>query len=647
MDKQKFTHPLPLKSVRVSDGFWGGYQRLVLDRVIPYQWEALNDRVPGADRSGCIRNFEVAAGRASGEHYGWVFQDSDLMKWLEAVAYALTLRPDPELERRADETIELICAAQQPDGYLDTYYILNGLDKRFTNLRDNHELYCFGHMTEAAVAYYHATGKDALLNAAIRFADCIDRNIGPEEGKLHGYPGHEVAEMALIRLYGITRDEKHLRLAKYFIDQRGQAPLFFEEEGKRNGNRFYWENTHFRYEYYQAGWPVRRQRTAEGHAVRAAYLMSGIADVARVTGDDSLYEAAERLWRSVTRRRMYVTGAIGSSHVGEAFTFDFDLPNDTVYGETCAAIGLVFFARRMLELKPRAEYADVMERALYNGVISGISLDGTRFFYVNPLEVVPEACEKDENKRHVKPERQKWFGCACCPPNIARLLASAGQYIATARDNAVYIHLYIGADLDVILNGRPLSLRLRSGFPWNGQTELTVTGGTAEGRIALRVPGWCPRCTLRINGAPAEAPAEDGYLLLDRDWQAGDTVSLDFDMPVTRVAADPRVREDIGKVAVTRGPLVYCLEECDNGSALHLLTLPSDAAFDVRECPDLLGGIRVITAGGRRESAEWGTEGLYAPAAPRQSVPQTLTFIPYYAWANRGVGEMSVWLREK
>ena len=646
MNKNDFTHPLPLKSVRIADGFWGNYQRKVLDEVIPYQWEALNDRVPGADKSGCIRNFEIAAGRAEGQHYGWVFQDSDLAKWLEAVAYALTLRPDPELERRADETIELICAAQQPDGYLNTYYIINGLDKRFTNLQDNHELYCFGHMTEAAVAYYQATGKDALLQAMIRYADCINRCIGPEPGKLRGYPGHEVAEMALIRLYGITHDEKHLRLAKYFIDERGQSPLYFEEEGRRNGNSFYWRNTRFRYQYYQAGMPVRAQKDAQGHAVRAVYLMSGIADVARVTGDESLREAAETLWNSVTHRQMYITGSIGSSHVGEAFTFDYDLPNDTVYGETCAAIGLVFFARRMLELQPKAEYADVMERALYNGVISGISLDGKRFFYVNPLEVVPEACEKDEGKRHVKPERQKWFGCACCPPNIARLLASVGQYMTTARDDAVYIHLYIGADMDTTLRGRPLKLHLRSGFPWKGDVSLTVEAGQAEGRIALRVPGWCRGYKLSVNGQPVDALVENGYLTLDREWQTGDRVEIGFDMPVTRMAADPRVREDIGKVAVTRGPLVYCLEEKDNGGSLHLLRLPREADFGTREEPDLLDGVTVLTAQGLRLSGSWDAESLYAPAEEHRETPQTLTFIPYYAWANRGVGEMSVWIRE-
>ncbi len=646
LDAARYTAPLPLKDVRIRDPFWAQYQRKVLDQVIPYQWEALNDRVPGADKSGCIANFEIAAGRREGTHYGWVFQDSDLAKWLEAVAYALTLRPDPALERTADEAIDLVCAAQQPDGYLNTYYIINGLDKRFTNLRDNHELYCFGHMTEAAVAYYEATGKDALLQAMIRYAACIDRLIGPEEGKMHGYPGHEVAEMALIRLYAVTHDPMHLKLAKYFIDQRGQSPLYFDEEGRKNGNHFYWEHSHYRYQYYQAGLPVRRQREADGHAVRAAYLMSGIADVARTTGDDGLYETAQALWDNMTHRRMYVTGAIGSSHVGEAFTFDYDLPNDTVYGETCAAIGLVFFARRMLEIRPRAEYADVLERALYNGVISGIALDGTRFFYVNPLEVLPQACEKDEDKCHVKPVRQPWFGCACCPPNIARLLASIGQYAATVREDAVYIHLYAGADLNVRLNGEPLALKIESKLPWQGSVRLRVASGGANGRIALRVPGWCPRYTLEINGRPAEAALEEGYLLLDRCWQAGDEVSLDLEMPVTRIAANPRVREDIGKVAVTRGPLVYCLEEADNGPGLHLVRRPRAAAFRVEHRDDLLDGVDLLKVRGQRLQDTWSEDVLYAPAEALPEAPADLTFIPYYAWANRGAGEMCVWVRE-
>lgn len=647
MNQQNFSAPIDLHHVRVTDAFWANYQKKVLEQVIPYQWEALNDRIADADKSYCIHNFMVASGRKEGKHEGCVFQDSDLAKWIEAVGYALSLKPDPTLEKIADDTIELICAAQQPDGYLNTYYIINGLDKRFTNLKDNHELYCFGHMLEAAIAYYQATGKDALLQAMIRYADCIDRHIGPEPEKIHGYPGHEVAEMALAKLYEITGDEKHLRMAKYFIDERGQSPLYFEQEDKKFGNVNYWGNSAFKYQYYQAGKPVREQKDAEGHSVRAAYLCSGVADVARLTQDDELYDAALSLWESMTRKRMYITGAIGSSAYGEAFTFDYDLPNDTVYGETCASIGLVFFARRMLQLQPRAEYADVMERALYNGVISGISQDGKRFFYVNPLEVVPEATQKDQGKRHVKPERQKWFGCACCPPNIARLLASIGNYVYTQNESTLFVNLYVASELDAALNGGALSLRMQSNFPWDGHVSVKVEKGAASGKIALRIPGWCGRYAISVNGEKINAPVKDGYAYIERAWQAGDEISVVFEMPVTLMAAHPLVREDAGKVAVTRGPVVYCMEEKDNGANLHLTRLALDAAFTEEFKPDELDGVMVLRAQGERLPETWAADGLYTPAKRPEAVPQTLTFIPYYAWANRGVGEMSVWIKAK
>ena len=437
MDKSILT----LEQTRIEDPFWFRVRETVRREGIPYQWKALNDEIPGAEPSRCMRNFRIAAGKMQGEHAGFIFQDSDIAKWIEGAAFSLRWYPDPELEKIVDGAIEEVVAAQQPDGYLDTYYIINGLDKRWTNLKDNHELYCAGHMIEAAVAYYQVTGKRVLLDAVIRLVDHIDSVLGAEEGKLPGYPGHPVIEMALMRLYQVTGNPKHLNLARYFVDQRGRSPLFFEEEDKRNGNKFYWKDSYFRYQYYQAGKPVREQEDAEGHAVRAMYLYSGMADVARETGDSSLADSCRRLWRSVVSRRMYITGSIGSSEYGEAFTFDYDLPNDTVYGETCAAIGLVFFARRMLSLEPKAEYADVMERALYNGVISGMQLDGRRFFYVNPLEVLPEASLKDHGKHHVKVERQKWFGCACCPPNVIRLVSSLEDYIASVRGDALYLHL--------------------------------------------------------------------------------------------------------------------------------------------------------------------------------------------------------------
>ena len=640
---------LNLRHIGIADPFWLRVRETVRREGIPYQWKALNDEIPGAEPSRCMRNFRIAAGKLQGEHAGFVFQDSDIAKWIEGAAWSLRWHPDPELEKVVDGAIEEVVAAQQPDGYLDTYYIITGLDKRWTNLKDNHELYCAGHMIEAAVAYYQVTGKRVLLDAMIRLVDHIDSVIGAGEGKIHGYPGHPVIEMALMRLYRVTGDPKHLDLARYFVDQRGQAPLFFEEEDKRNQNRFWWENSYFRYQYYQAGKPVREQTDAEGHAVRAMYLYSGMADVACETGDTSLAEACRRLWRSVVSRRMYITGAIGSSEYGEAFTFDYDLPNDTVYGETCAAIGLVFFARRMLNLEPRAEYADVMERALYNGVISGMQLDGRSFFYVNPLEVLPEASLKDQHKRHVKVERQKWFGCACCPPNVIRLVSSLEDYIASVRDGALYLHLYAGGDLDLSVNGKAVSLKTETDYPWNGTVAVTVTPEEpAAFAVNLRIPSWCSSWTLKLNGQPLSPDLRDGYCAVSRLWQPGDRLELTLDMPVSLVSANPRIYEDAGKVAITRGPLVYCLEEADNGKDLHLLRLgdvrPEDCAAVWK--PDKLGGIVEIATPGVRESdAGWG-DVLYSAEKPVEEAPARLTWIPYYAWANREPGEMRVWIRK-
>jgi DUF1680 family protein len=644
---EKKLSPFPLGKIQIEDKFWKEYMELVREHVIPYQWEALNDRIPDAQPSHCIENFRVASGQQEGTFQGMVFQDSDVYKWLEAVAYSLTWHKDEELEKTADETIDLIGAAQQPDGYLDTYYIINGLEKRFTNLMDNHELYCFGHMTEAAVAYYRATGKRKFLDIAIKYAECIAGCLGTEEGKIPGYPGHEVAEMALAALYEVTGDEKHLKLAKYFIDQRGQAPLFFEEECKKNGNTCFWDDSYMKKQYYQAGKPVREQDKAEGHAVRAVYLYSGMAEVASKTEDKELFEACRKLWDNITQKQMYVTGAIGATEHGEAFSFDYDLPNDTVYGETCAAIGLIFFARRMFEITKDSRYADVMEQALYNGVISGMSLDGKSFFYVNPLEVEPEACLKDYNKRHVKPERQKWFGCACCPPNVARLLSSIGGYAFEESPDSLYMNLFVGGKLQTVKDGKENQITVETRYPWAGQIKITVENKEdSTFALALRIPGWCQSYSLKVNKEPQEYSRNQGYAMLERTWKNGDEVLLTLDMPVQLVEANPLVREDLGKVAVTRGPLVYCLEETDNGKNLSGIYLEEDADFAIKEEPELLKGIVTIETQGKKVSQKgWNGETLYRTYQGKNYDPCSLKFIPYYAWTNRGIGEMTVWVK--
>ena len=639
--------PLPLTGMQVTDRFFAPRIDLVRTQMLPYQWEALNDRLKDTEPSHCIENFRIAAGISRGEYHGMVFQDSDLYKWLEAVAYQLAVRPDLSLREAADSAIRLIGQAQTPEGYLNTYYQTHPDEKRFSNLQNNHELYCAGHLIEAAVAFAQAVGDTRLLDVARRYADLIDRVFGPEEGKLHGYPGHEIIEMALVRLFRLTGEERYLRLARYFIDQRGQAPLYFEEEARRDGNRdFVWNETFMRYQYYQAGKPVREQTEAEGHAVRAVYLYSGMADVAVETGDQTLFEACRTLFDNIVSRRMYITGAIGSTHVGEAFTYDYDLPNESVYAETCAQIGLCFFAQRMLNSEMDGRYADVIERALYNSVLSGMSLDAKRFFYVNPLEVVPEACEKDDRLRHVKPQRQKWFGCACCPPNLARFLGSLPSYAFSAGGDTLYMHLYIGGEVRVALAHAEVHLSVESDYPWDGRVRLTVhTPG--EYGIAVRISGWCRGYELKVNGESVSSEPVRGYVSLNRVWREEDMVELNLKMLVTLMRANPAVRADTGKLCVVRGPLVYSLEEADNGKDLHLLRLPLQTAFEVHDEPQLLGGIRTIRCNAFRRSKSFAEGQLYAPVCGAEEMTETqLTWIPYFAWANREPGEMAVWIRE-
>lgn len=631
---------------KINDRFWSRMQEIIRTEGIPYQWEALNDRVETAQPSYCMKNFRIAAGREEGGHHGYVFQDSDVAKWLEAVAYSLMWHPDEELEKTADEAIEAICAAQQPDGYLDTYYTITGLDKRWTNLKDNHELYVAGHMIEAAVAYYQATGKRTLLDACLRLVDHIDGLFGPEEGKRKGYPGHPVIEMALMRLYEVTKDEKHRKLAKYFVDQRGQSPLYFKEETEKYGNSFFWKNSPYLFQYYQAGKPVREQKVAEGHAVRALYLYSGMADVALAMGDQELSEACETLWRNVTRRQMYVTGAVGASEFGEAFTFDYDLPNDTVYGESCASIALVFFALRMLRHRVKGEYADVMERVLYNGAVSGMQLDGKRFFYVNPLEVLPEACEKDYGKRHVKTERQPWFACSCCPPNIIRLIASLSQYVAFAKENTAYLHLYIGGRQELQLDKGVLQLNVEADYPRSGSVGIRlVPRFDGEYTFSVRIPSYCREYLLLLNGQPAAYTMKDGYAYVDVCGEM--QLTLEMKVENRLIQASPLVREDLGKVCVMRGPVVYCLEEKDNGKQLPLLSVKADTALEDKFEPETLHGVTALYGKGLRIcTAEWEQEDcLYAETAPAVKEEVELKWIPYYAWANRGIGEMMVWIR--
>ena len=662
--------PLPLSKIQITDAFWKREQELIRSAVLPYQWEALNDRIEGAAPSWWMHNMRaaaraVAAKKAGGQYiprqkagsiviegphpaqadpdlfYGWVFQDSDGYKWIEAAAYQLALAPDDALRAQVETAIAAIGAAQEADGYLDTYYTLTGIEKRFTNLKDHHELYCFGHLVEAAVAWKEATGKDDLLDIARRFAACIARRFGP--GKERACPGHEIAEMALLRLYEATGEPEWRTLANFFLDVRGTEPSTFalEENARRQKEgQPPLPVTAERYAYYQAHMPLRQMREATGHAVRQMYLCSGMADAARLNGDQEMWKACLRLWHSAVEEKMYVTGGVGGTHVGEAFSRPYDLPGDTAYSETCAAIGLAFFARRMLQMEPDSRYADVMERALYNTVLAGMALDGKGFFYVNPLEVDPAACRTDDRLRHVQPQRQKWFGCACCPPNSSRLLSSLGAYAFTQGNGTLFIHLYLSSHFETQLNGGKLQLRLQADLLRDGRITLTVAEGTAEGTVAFRIPDWADGMTVRAPGK--EQRREKGYLYLTGTWTQGEEIALDFGMPVRVMAGHPLIRETAGQVCYARGPLVYCAEEADNGKLLHLIRALPQADVQVTEKQIGAVSLPALRVAARRILVK--DAPLYADWHAPETEDVTLTLIPYFAWANRGEGEMRVWM---
>ena len=482
-----------LNNITITDPFLGEYQRLIRDVVIPYQWQALNDEIPEAEPSHALMNYRIAAGLEHGEFYGMVFQDSDVTKWLEAVAWSLSQKPDAQLEKTADEVIELLAKAQCEDGYLNTWYTVKEPGLRWTNVAECHEMYCAGHLFEAAVAFFNATGKRRLLEIACRFADHIDTVFGPNEGQLRGYPGHPEIELALMRLYEVTQEPRYQALARFFLEERGQQPYYYDIEFAKRGGTWHWDNWGEAWmvkdkAYTHAHKPLAQQSEAVGHAVRSVYLMTGLAHIARMTNDEEKRQTCLRIWNNMVQRRMYITGGIGSQGIGEAFTSDYDLPNDTAYGESCASIGLMMFARRMLEMEGDAHYADVMERAFYNTVLGGMALDGKHFFYVNPLETQPKSIPHNHIYDHIKPVRQRWFGCACCPPNIARTLVAIGHYIFTPRPDALFINFYAGTEAQFTVDAQTLALKIEGNYPWDEQVSIRFNQPqVVEHTLALRL----------------------------------------------------------------------------------------------------------------------------------------------------------------
>ncbi len=619
-----------------SEGFIGKYQRLVKNVVVPYQYSVLCDETPDAAKSHVVQNFINAANVINGGDggdgfYGEVFQDSDAAKWIEAAAYSLADFPDPELEKTVDSLIEKIAAAQDDDGYLDTYFTIKDKEKRWSNLLEAHELYCAGHMMEAACAYYEATGKTSLLDVMLKNAEHIYNHFIVKGNE--GYPGHPEVELALMKMYHCTGNKHCLELAEHFINNRGVDPEYFHKEylsrdwsvwGSQGGG-----------DYQQCSKPVREQTEATGHAVRAVYLYTGMADLASESGDKTLFDACRRLWENITRRRIYITGGIGSTIHGEAFSVDYDLPNDTVYAETCASIGLMFFASRMLENEVDGEYADVMETAFYNTVLAGMQLDGTRFFYVNPLEVIPGISGVSPTHRHDLPERPKWYSCACCPPNVARLISSLGQYAYGENENTAFCHLFAAGDVQ-FKNG--MKLHCETGYPYDFTIKYTIEN---NGRIAVRIPAWSKKFTLMHNGAVISPDIEKGYAYINVADK--DELVLTLDDTPRFAYGSIKIPQLSGRTALCRGPLVYCFEGVDNDGEILSVSLKRGSKVNIGAFDEtLLSGIVKLTADAIRRKD---TDGLYGFSAPESETCKAVA-VPYYTWGNRGINQMRVWMNE-
>lgn len=637
--------PVGLKQIQISDAFWNKYTRLVTEQIIPYQWAALNDQVAEAEPSHCIENFRVAAGQKTGTFHGWVFQDTDLAKWLEAVAYSLSYEQNEELEKLADRMIELIEAAQQPDGYLNTYFTILMPEKKFCNLKEGHELYTAGHFMEAAAAYYQVTGKKRFLDVMCRYADVICKVFHTEKYRM-AVPGHQEVEIGLIRLYRLTGRREYLEMAKDFIERRGCEPnyLVHEHEQKEYIDIFHDPNP-FQPEYSQCHKPVREQKTAEGHAVRAVYMYCAMADLAYEYQDESLLLACETLYENIVSKRMYITGGIGSSGAYERFTTDYDLPNESGYSESCASIGLALFCRRMAQITREAKYADTMELALMNTVLAGIAMDGKSFFYVNPLEVWPANCLDHTSMAHVKPVRQKWFGCACCPPNIARTLASLGEYVYMQEEGSLWVNLFLGGTAELTWKNVPVKVSQKTEFPFKGRVRLQIEAEQEiQYSLYIRVPEYAEEYTILVNGETETCSVEKGYAKLHRLWK-WDTVDIRFAMPAHFVYADTRVRADAGKTAVKKGPLVYCLEEADNGENLSCVYVDTTAPIEEIYEENLLGGTMTCRVKGKRIRESGARERRLYGNQPAVLENAEWKLVPYCYWGNRQNGEMQVWMK--
>jgi DUF1680 family protein len=624
--------PVPFTAVHLTDAFWAPRVEINRTKTIPFAFKK-------DEETGRVDNFIRAAEALHHQPFenhkppGYPFDDTDVYKVIEGASYTLSVHPDPKLEAYIDDLIAKVAAAQEPDGYLYTARTIDplnphrwaGTERWMLESVDSHELYDLGHLYEAAAAHYQATGKRTLLDIALRTADLLDQTFG--SGKRSIWPGHQITEMGLAKLYRVTGDERYLKLAKFMLDQRGP-------DGRQGSGRT----------YNQSHTKVVDQTEAVGHAVRATYMYSGMADVAALTGDSSYVKAIDAIWENVAGKKLYITGGIGARGSGEAFGSNYELPNMTAYNETCAAVGNDFWNDRLFLLHADAKYIDVMERTLYNGLISGVSLDGETFFYPNPLE---------SNGQHA---RSPWFGVACCPGNITRFIASVPGYVYAQRDDSIWVNLFVASTAEIKLdNGRAVKIAQETKYPWDGAVKMTIhPDQTAPLTIHVRIPGWARNepvasdlyrfadalkesPALRVNGKIASLKIEKGYASITRTWKDGDTIALDLPMPVRRVVANTEVAADRGRVALERGPIVYAAEWPDNpGGRVRNLMLPDGAPLAVEFQPALLNGVEVVRS--KAVALSYDAQGGV------KKTEQDFTAIPYYAWANRGRGQMIVWI---
>ena len=612
--------------VNITDNFWKPKIDKVATITIPVCIDQTEVKTPR------IRNFEKVARKKGEKHEGIFYDDSDVFKALEAIAYSLKTNPNPALEAKADEWIDKIAAAQQPDGYLNTWYTLYGLENRYTDM-SMHEDYNAGHMIEAGVAYFNATGKRKFLDVCIRWADHFDALFGP--AKRHWVTGHEELELALVKLYKVTGNEKYLKLSNWLLEERGH--------GYAKGYTWTdWKDT----AYAQDVKPVKEQTEITGHAVRAMYLYSGAADVAALTNDQEYINVMKKVWEDVVYRNMYITGGIGSSGSNEGFSNDYDLPNENAYCETCASVGMVFWNQRMNALTGDGMYMDVLEKSLYNGALDGLSLDGDRFFYGNPLA---------SNGRH---SRREWFGTACCPANIARLVASLGDYIYAKSDNSIYINLFVGSNTSIPLKNGNVAVKMETGYPLNGNIKLDLSSAKKmKYALRVRIPGWASgtaapgglyhfadnsisKPTIKINRIPADYLVEKGYAVIDREWKKTDMVEIDIPMEIKKIIARDELKQDNDRMALQRGPLVYCFEGADNNGKAWNIILPQNAVFSTEAFTIKNENVIALTAG-------LPVLNINSNGTSVTTSEQKIKAIPYYTWCNRGSNPMQVWLPVK